>query len=380
MSDAQPRMTWLDDDGQPQAADWRSPAGHPAPLRVVVADESLAADAAFHLISQGSGLLWRGDYPQARQMLQALGRRLDRRQQRLPMPPATLADVFQWQRRQQAERARLLGLLLLPFEADHRLPLPRAADVRAAAGQALGAVPGHYVASLRELLGWVGAFEWRRRGVPVPALGGRIHPHFGVYSPVRGEYVDLVAQAPLPAAALAHGALDIGTGTGVLAALLAKRGLSVKASDVSPAALACAAANLQRLGLASKVSLRQIDLFPAGQAGLVLCNPPWVPAPVHGPLDAAIYDPDSRMLRGFLAGLARHLVPGGEGWLILSDLAEHLGLRPRAQLLDWVAAAGLCVLGRSDIRPQHRRAADPADALHAARAAETTSLWRLGLA
>jgi hypothetical protein len=30
------------------------------------------------------------------------------------------------------------------------------------------------------------------------------------------------------------------------------------------------------------------------------------------------------MLRGFLAGLAGHLEPGGEGWLILSDLAEHL--------------------------------------------------------
>ncbi len=380
MSDAPPRITWLDDDGQPQEADWRSSAGHPAPLRVVVADERLAADAAFRLVSQGSGLLWRGDYPQARQMLQALGRRLDRRQPRPPAPPATLADAFQWQRRQQAERARLLGLLLLPFEADHRLPLPRAADVRAAAGQALGAVPAHYVASLRELLGWVGAFEWRRRGVPVPALGGRIHPHYGVYSPVRGEYVDLVAQAPLPAAALVQGAFDIGTGTGVLAALLAKRGLAVQASDVSPAALACAAANLQRLGLAKKVSLSQIDLFPAGQAGLVVCNPPWVPAPVHGPLDAAVYDPDSRMLRGFLAGLAPHLVPGGEGWLILSDLAEHLGLRSRTQLLDWIAAAGLCVLGRSDIRPQHRRAADPADVLHAARAAEITSLWRLGLA
>ncbi len=41
------------------------------------------------------------------------------------------------------------------------------------------------------------------------------------------------------------------------------------------------------------------------------------------------------MLRGFLAGLADHLAPGGEGWLILSDLAEHLGLRPREQLQCW---------------------------------------------
>ena len=37
---------------------------------------------------------------------------------------------------------------------------------------------------------------------------------------------------------------------------------------------------------------------------------------------------------------------GGEGWLILSDLAEHLGLRSRDELLGWIAQAGLTVKGR----------------------------------
>jgi prophage antirepressor-like protein len=83
------------------------------------------------------------------------------------------------------------------------------------------------------------------------------------------------------------------------------------------------------------------------------------------------------MLRGFLAGLAAHLTPGGEGWLILSDLAEHLGLRTRAELLAAIDAAGLEVRGRIDARPSHPRVADVADPLHAARAAEVTSLWRL---
>ena len=380
MRDDCPQITWLDDAGQPQPVDWRSLAGHPAPARVVVADEQLAADAAFGLIAQGQALLWRGGYPAARQLLQALGRRLDRRQQRPARPAATLAEAWALQRRQQAERARLLGQLLLPFDADHGLPLARAPDVRAAGLQAHGPVGRHYVASLRELLGLVGAFEWRRKGVVIPALGASIHPHHGVFSPVRGEYVDLLAGAALPAAAQDHGAFDIGTGTGVLAALLARRGLQVLATDLSSAALACAADNLQRLGLAGQVTLLQADLFPPGQAGLVVCNPPWVPAPAHAGLDAAVYDPDSRMLRGWLAGLAAHLVPGGEGWLILSDLAEHLGLRPRDQLLAWIAAAGLRVLGRSEARPQHRRAMDAADPLHAARSAERTSLWRLGAA
>ena len=380
MSDAPAQITWLDDGGQPQYVDWRSLAGHTAPARVRVADEQLAADAAFRLIAQGQALLWRGGYPQARQLLQALGRRLDRRQQRPARPAASLAEAFVQQRQQQAERARLLGQLLLPFDADHGLPLARAPDVRAAGLQAHGPVGRHYVASLRELLGLVGAFEWRRKGVLIPALGASIHPYHGVFSPVRGEYVDLLAAAALPAAAQAQGAFDIGTGTGVLAALLARRGLRVLAPDLSAAALACAADNLQRLGLAGQVTLLQADLFPPGLAGLIVCNPPWVPAPAHASLDAAVYDPDSRMLRGWLAGLAPHLAPGGEGWLILSDLAEHLGLRPRAQLLGWIAAAGLRVLGRDDTRPAHRRALDAADPLHAARSAEVTSLWRLGAA
>jgi hypothetical protein len=103
-----------------------------------------------------------------------------------------------------------------------------------------------------------------------------------------------------------------------------------------------------------------------------------VPARPSSRLEHAVFDPESRMLRGFLAGLAAHLTPGGEGWLILSDLAEHLGLRSRAELLAAIEAAGLEVLGRTDVRPSHPRAADASDPLHAARAAEVTSLWRLG--
>jgi len=94
-------------------------------------------------------------------------------------------------------------------------------------------------------------------------------------------------------------------------------------------------------------------------------------------MENGIYDPESRMLRGFLRGLPTHLTPGGEGWLILSDLAEHLGLRTRAQLLDEFEVAGLRVLGRNDVPPRHPRAADKSDPLHHARAAEITSLWRL---
>ena len=84
------------------------------------------------------------------------------------------------------------------------------------------------------------------------------------------------------------------------------------------------------------------------------------------------------MLRGFLDGLAAHLTPGGEGWLILSDLAEHLGLRTRAQLLEWIDAAGLKVDGPHRYSSRITRA-PPTRPIRsiAARSAEVTSLWRL---
>jgi hypothetical protein len=94
-------------------------------------------------------------------------------------------------------------------------------------------------------------------------------------------------------------------------------------------------------------------------------------------LERAVYDPEHRMLRAFLAGVGEHLEAGGEAWLILSDIAEHLGLRSRATLLEMIEAAELQVIDRRDARPAHPKASDVTDPLHAARAAEVTSLWRL---
>ncbi|HJW24092.1 MAG TPA: class I SAM-dependent methyltransferase [Rhodocyclaceae bacterium] len=376
-----PLIHWTE-GGQPRSARWRSESGNPPPKRVVVADDTLSADAAYRLACEGTALLWRGDFHNARQLLQALGRRIDRKAARSRKVPASPAEAFHLHRQAQAQRARTLGMLLLPFEAGHVVPLRRAPDVRQACSEAYGPAEEPYVASLRELLGLIGAHEWRRKGVPIPALDGRIHPHYGVFSPIRGEYVALVDQAPLPASVATQSeAFDVGTGTGVLAAVLARRGIArVVATDQNPRALGCARENVAALGLAGQVEVIEADLFPAGRAPLVVCNPPWVPARPSSPLEYAVYDPDSRMLKGFLAGLADHLAPGGEGWLILSDLAEHLGLRSREELLAAIEEAGLTVLGRLDARPQHPKAFDPADPLHAARAAEVTSLWRLGAA
>ena len=378
MNPAQPVIRWHDASGLEQVLAWRSEAGAKPPARVIEADDTTRADAAWRLACEGTALLWRGDYHNARQLLQALGRRFERSRARRKWPDDRVA-AFNLYRLGQAQRARTLGALLVRFDAGWRLLAGRAPDVANACTQAWGECPEPCAVPLRDLLGAIGAHQWRERGVEVPALGAPIHAHYGVFSPVRGEYIDLVAAAPLPADTRL--AFDIGTGTGVLAALLARRGVErVLATDNAPRALACARDNIARLQLGDRVEPVEADLFPQGRAPLIVCNPPWLPGKAASTLERAVYDPDGAMLRGFLAGLCEHLAPGGEGWLILSDLAEHLGLRSREELLAAFDAAGLVVIDRLDVAPRHARTRDANDPLHAARAAEVTSLWRLAAA
>ena len=392
-------ISWSE-DGQARTAHWRSERGAPAPKRVVLADDTMSADAAYRLACEGTGLLWRGDFQNARLLIQALTRRIDKpvkdsKQAKNDRKKAAKAEAhgvppgqaFHLHRQAQAQRARVLGMVLIEFGADYKIDLRRAPDAKQACLEAWGKIDeaaGHSVASLRELLGVISAHEWRKKGVAFEVLGppptNRIHPHYGVFSPVRGEYVDLVVNAPLPTPRPAKFvAFDIGTGTGILSAVLALRDVDqIVATDCDPRALVCARENLQRLRLTAPIKVMQADLFPEGLASVIVCNPPWLPARPGSPLEGAVYDEGSRMLLGFIKGLAVHLAPGGEGWLILSDFAEHLGLRTRAELQDAIKTAGLKVLGRIDVKPEHPKVLETTDPLHAARAAEVTSLWRLG--
>lgn len=364
-----------EESGTSRTAVWNSVSGLRPPRRAVVAADEMSADDAYRLAAEGTALLWRGDYHNAGQLLRAIALRIDRRARKGQASVVPSREMFHKHRLARAQRAQILGKLLIPFDADGRIPLRRAPDLRAAFQQAFAMTGAPSVAPLRDLQGLAGAYEWRQKGIHIACLDARIHPHFGVFAPVRNEYVDLVAQAPLPES----GALcfDIGTGTGILAAVLARRGLDVIATDCEARAVACAEENIARLGLRDQVAIVQADFFPDGKADIVVCNPPWLPGVARTSLERAVFDPESRMLVGFLGGLRHHLNPGGEGWLILSDLAEHLRLRTRDELLNLISASGLRVVGRTDARPTHRRSGDGEDPLFAARSREVTSLWCL---
>jgi len=390
-------VQWFENETLHQAR-WLSQSNHVPPARIVVVDDKTTADEAYRLACAGTSMLWRGDFNNARQLLQAITRRIDRANERSEQRKINKAanklaksakstdetsasskdipNLFHQQRQVQSQRSRLLSRLLLELDAGYISQLRRAPDVSAACTSAFGELNESCLISFRDLQGALGAAGWRVKGVAIENLGLSIFPHYGVFAPTRHEYVQLLLDAPLPA--VYDVAFDIGTGTGLLAIILAQRGVKqVIATDLNPRALACASENLARFE--SAVQLQQADLYPtdAPLANLLVCNPPWLPAKPTSPLEFAVYDANSTMLRGFLQGAKQHLAEQGEVWLILSDLAEHLQLRSRDELLGWFTDAGLEVKYRLDTQPKHGRSQDDTDPLFAARNAEITSLWCL---
>lgn len=366
--------------GKTKTSSWHSENGASAPKKVLIADDTIKADAAYKLCCEGTALLWRGDFQNAKQLMQAISRRIDRPGKKPKKAPADITEAFHLHRQAQSQKARILGMLLIEVSVGYHINLRRAPEIKAACEHAYGKSTQSFVVSLREILGLIGAYEWNKNGVDISVINNKIHPSYGVFSPIRGEYLTLVDTAPLPIPCTT--AFDIGTGTGVLAAILANRGVkNVIATDNAPRALECAQHNINQLEMKSTVTVLNANLFPDdshGKADLIVCNPPWLPARPSSALESAIYDENSQMLKGFLNGLKDHLNDNGEGWLILSDFAEHLGLRTRDELLTWISAADLKVIEKMDTKAAHSKTMDTSDPLHAARKAEVTSLWRLG--
>jgi 2-polyprenyl-3-methyl-5-hydroxy-6-metoxy-1,4-benzoquinol methylase len=260
-------MIQWNESGKICSAQWHSENGIAAHNKIQVADDTLTADIAYRLACVGTAMLYQGDFQNARQLLQALVRRVDKPSKKAGRADRVAKektksplDIFNLHRLAQSQRARILGMVLIPINADHSISLRRAPDVAMACFEAYGEQAEPYVISLRELLGVISAHEWRKKGVPVLVRDDeeiRIHPHYGVFSPIRGEYIELVLKAPLPIALQKNSiAFDIGAGTGVLLIVLAMRNIQkMIATDIDDRALTCAKENIERLGLSSQIEI-----------------------------------------------------------------------------------------------------------------------------
>lgn len=355
--------------------EWRNQSTQKPPQNAVYLREA-GADTVLKAAYGHTATVWTGDFHQAKQVLAAMKKRV-RKPAESRQTPADVQTAFHTHRMRQAQRSRILNMLAVEIGAGFTLDIPRAPDIRAALSDVFGHENEHaFLLPLNQLLGFIGAYEWHKKGIWLKALDSTIHVPFGVFSPLRGEYLDLIAAAPLNQDF--QTAFDIGTGSGVIAALLAKRGVAhITATDTNPQAVVCAMNNIRKLGYDKQVGIQAANLFPEGRADLIVCNPPWLPAKPTSAIETALYDPGHGMLKAFLDGVGGHLNEGGEAWLIMSDLAEHLHLRQPDDLHKWFQTASLEIVDVSAAKPQHGKATRPDDPLAFARSQETTFLYRL---
>jgi SAM-dependent methyltransferase len=368
LAGAATEISWLGDGTLP-----------PGSLLQIAGDQTTAQDALRHL--RHDWLVFRGNYKNARQLLSALGRRLARRRENAQTP----LELFRAQRLSRQQEHETLSRLLVELDSSYELSLASAAAVAEAcrwrwpaptspfASAEVGPTPG--LIPLRQLLGIVSAYEWYRKGLEVAGLHARLHPHYGVFTPTRGVYPELLRAIPNP---VGRRVFDIGAGTGVLGFLLLERGAArVVATDIDPAAVASAREDAMGLGFADRFEARELDLFPEGRADIIVCNPPWLPEAVRGRLDAAVFDPESRFLGRFLTGLPTHLESNGLGCLLISNLAELLGLRSGDYLSKEIERAGLRIAWKKEAPAAHPRSQDTEDRLHAVRSKEVVTLYGL---
>jgi release factor glutamine methyltransferase len=124
--------------------------------------------------------------------------------------------------------------------------------------------------------------------------------------------------------------IDVGTGSGCLAICLARECPSARivATDVSPAALAIAARNAERLDVTGRIEFVRASLVDGvnGPAALVVSNPPYIPAPDIEGLDPEVREWEPRLaldggpdgldvIRALLSAVPSVLAPGG--WFIM---------------------------------------------------------------
>jgi methylase of polypeptide subunit release factors len=350
---------------------FRSESQETAPTSLVAVDDRLTAAQALARVRAGEWLHYTGTFGNLRQLLQAMARRLPE-----PKPAATALEAFRAERRARLLEHQTLSRVLVSLDGAYRLELSGAPDVAQACRDVWGAGPAEgTLVAFKTLQGMLGAAEWRRKGLEVPGLKGRLTPHYGVYGPTRADYVELLTQLPQVSG---KRVIDVGTGTGVLSFVLLQKGAGLAwATDVDPRAVACATENAQQLGLSGRFVVREQAFFPDEQADLVVCNPPWIPEPPKNRVDRAVFDEGSAVLSGFLEGLAAHLLPQGRGVLLLSDLAVRLGLRAPDFLQGEFDRCGLTVVSQRSTQAKHGRAKDRSDPLHVARSAELTTMYVL---
>ena len=271
-------------------------------------DPDAQPDAAASRLVAGETLLLRHSYAQGVKIMASLRRRCT------PSERSFEARVRS-ERTVEAHAQRLLVRVI-----GHRVQLKGAQDsgfIR----ELYPSTPDFFI-SLSWLQALHGAWERYRQGVSFPVLGHRLHPYYGVYAPTRMTHLELFATWLSTHEPLDGLAMDVGTGCGVVALMLRRRGFKqVIATDINPNAIESVQREKDRLKIEDGLQLRRGDLLCGAGSGadLIVFNPPWTQGDPRSAIDRALVYEDG-LFRRFFDQCGEALSAAGRVVVIFSNI------------------------------------------------------------
>ena len=293
-------------------------------------DSHIRPSEVFCLIRAGQIVVMTGDFDRIVGILKYLDRSrydlVDRECLRMIQNPFERSRV-----REEACRAALFRLTVVVRgerlqEIEHPPRLARLFDWLEGDTAYLGG--RYYLLPVRKVLRVVSDIRRKEEGMYIEPLGDKIAVFPHVFVPSDGKVVKLLWEN----LELREGdrVLDMGTGTGILALLAAKkRARHVVATDNNPYAVQNARHNAERLALSERIEVRGPAHLFEGVVGerfdVILFNAPWIEGDPKTLYETSLYDREYAIITEFFERAGDHLTEDGVILLQYSAFSEVTG-------------------------------------------------------
>ena len=145
----------------------------------------------------------------------------------------------------------------------------------------------------------------------------RLHPQ--VYEPAEDTFLLAESLEVEPG----EKALDVGTGTGIIALLMARKAKHVLGVDVNPIAVELAKQNAELNGI-TNVEFKLSDLFGnvSGRFDVITFNAPYLPGEPEKPIDLALVGGETgrEVIDRFIREVPDYLTENGRVYLVQSSI------------------------------------------------------------
>ncbi len=230
--------------------------------------------------------------------------------------------TFLEQRKYREAYHRLSSLILIEIK-EHKLAVKKAPAIGWL--EKLYPETPDFTLTFSQVQGLNSSWQWYTKGITVPVLRNKLHPYYGTYFPTRFDHLILFDNWLKRYEGPKKTAIDVGTGSGVLAFQLVKHGFQkVFGTDSNPNSIVGLTDFMGATKLSRKVELDHGNLFGkwTKQTELIIFNPPWIPKLNNiESVDEAIYY-DEKLFPDFFEKAVDMLLPDGKLVLIFSNLAQ----------------------------------------------------------